>query len=126
MKGSKRVYSSFILLPMLLSTAIGCSDNTDTTKKEGAASKDEIVPLTYLTTGDQAAKPIQGDDRIITEINKRLGIKLEVKIVPQNAYDKINVAFASGDLPDVVTTQYPSDAVSQWIKEGLILPVNDY
>jgi putative aldouronate transport system substrate-binding protein len=126
MKGLKKVYPSLMVLPMLFTTVIGCSDTTSTKPADSTAAKDEIVELTYLTTGDQAAKPIQGDDRIVAEINKRFGIKLNVKIVPQGAFDKINVAFASGDLPDVVTTQYPSDAVSQWIKEGLIVPINDY
>lgn len=123
MSAIKKGIASVSAALLLASAAAGCSESGEPAP---AASKDEIVELTYLTTGDQAAKPIQNEDRIVAEINKRLGIRLNVKIVPQNAYDKINVAFASGDLPDVVTTQYPSDSVSQWIREGLIIPINDY
>ncbi|MFD0676606.1 MULTISPECIES: extracellular solute-binding protein [unclassified Paenibacillus] len=117
---------------LALLTAVGCSNtpastaNTAVSGGKPSSSSNEPYELTYLTTGDQGAKPLQPNDRIIAEINKRLNIKLNVKIVPENAFDKINVAFASGDLPDVVTTQYPSETVSQWVKEGIIIPLNDY
>lgn len=103
--------------------AAGCSNKPAGSE---AGNGNEPYELTFLTTGDQGAKPLQPNDRIIAEINKRLNIKLTVKIVPEFSYDKINVAIASGDLPDVVTTQYPSESVSQWIKEGIIVPLNDY
>lgn len=62
----------------------------------------------------------------VQRIHSRLGIDLEVKIVPEQSFDKINVAMATGDLPDVVTINYPSYSVNQWISEGLLVPLNDY
>jgi putative aldouronate transport system substrate-binding protein len=108
----------------VLVIAAGCSNQNQASTR--TAGPNEPYELVYLTTGDQGAKPLVPNDRIIAEINKRLNIKLTVKIVPEFSYDKINVAIASGDLPDVVTTQYPSASVSQWIKEGILLPLNDY
>jgi len=110
-----------------LLAASGCSSlQAAGDAKDGGSGPNEPYELVYLTTGDQGAKPLVPNDRIIAEINKRLNIKLTVKIVPEFSYDKINVAIASGDLPDVVTTRYPSNSVSQWIKEGIIVPLNDY
>lgn len=110
-----------------LVTATGCAGQSSSDgAAEGQAASEAPVELTYLTTGDQGAKPLVPNDRIIAEINKQLNIKLNLKIVPEFAYDKINVAIASGDLPDIVTTQYPSESVSQWIREGIVIPLNDY
>jgi ABC-type glycerol-3-phosphate transport system substrate-binding protein len=107
---------------MLTAVMAACIKNDP----ESSEGEDGVYRLTYLTLGDQAAKPLQPNDRIIAEINRRLGIDLQVQIVPENAVDKINAAFASGDWPDVVTTKFPSEAVSQWIREGIILPLDDY
>ncbi|GGD64277.1 extracellular solute-binding protein [Paenibacillus nasutitermitis] len=130
-----RIVSAMILISIISVMLSACGGN-QTDNNGGEAQKnnkdgqkqaaEEPYELTYLTTGDQAAKPLQPNDRIIAEINKRLGIKLTVKIVPEGSIDKINAAFASGDLPDVVSTYYPTNAVTQWIKEGLIVPLNDY
>jgi len=83
-------------------------------------------PLTFLTSGDVAARPLKPDDRIVAELNKRLGIELTVKAVPQNAWDRINVTVAAGDLPDVVTMNYPSASVNQWLADAILLPLNDH
>ncbi len=122
MKRMLRMVSLLTIISMLAAIAAACTKDASSQSEGG----DSAYELTYLTTGDQAAKPLQPNDRIIAEINKRLGIKLNVQIVPEGAVDKINAAFASGDLPDVVTTKFPSEAVSQWINEGIIIPIDDY
>lgn len=99
----------------------------DSPSKEGAAA-DTGAPakIVFMTTGDVASGSIKPDDRIVAEINKRLNIDLTLKIVPEGSYDKINVAMATGDLPDVVTINYPSNSLTQWINDGMIVPINDY
>jgi ABC-type glycerol-3-phosphate transport system substrate-binding protein len=88
----------------------------------------EAVPLRFLTAGDSAAPWIAGEqnDRIFQEINRRLGIKLKVEAYKQAEYEKVNVAVASGDIPDVVVNEYPSAAVYQWIDDGVLRPLDDY
>ncbi|MGG4033539.1 extracellular solute-binding protein [Paenibacillus cisolokensis] len=116
----KSVWWMMVAAAILLASCSGKGGGISGGNEEG------IVELTYLTTGDQAAKPLQPGDRIIAEINNRLGIRLNVQIVPEGAVDKINAAFASGDLPDVVTTKFPAESVSQWISEGIMIPIDDY
>ncbi|WP_409343165.1 extracellular solute-binding protein [Paenibacillus sp. MBLB4367] len=101
--------------------------------KEGASADskqgqtdEKPYKLVFMTTGDQAAANLKGNDRIIAEINKRLGIELVLKIVPEGSYDKVNVAMATGDYPDVLTINYPTNSLSQWINEGIVVPINDY
>ena len=77
-------------------------------------------------TGDAAAEAIQDNDRIIEAINEKLGIDLTVEIVPEANTEKVNVAMASGDFPDVVTGAYGTSATQQWIDDGMVIPLNDY
>ncbi|OAS17899.1 extracellular solute-binding protein [Paenibacillus oryzisoli] len=104
----------------------GNSENESVAGAAGTNKEDQKVKIVFLTPGDGAAKAINAGDRIISEINKKLGIDLEVKLVPENGFEKINVAMATGDLPDIVTINYPSPSLNQWITEGLLLPLNDY
>ena len=71
-------------------------------------------------------KLIKPDDRIIAAINEKLGIDLTVEIVPEANTEKVNVAMASGDFPDVVTGGYGTSATQQWIDDGMVIPLNDY
>lgn len=91
-----------------------------------AGASGERVPLRWLTTGDTAAEVIKDGDRIIEEINNRLGIDLTVEIVPEGNTEKVNVAMASGDFPDVVTGGYGTSATQQWIDDGMVIALNDY
>ncbi|MCQ4833342.1 extracellular solute-binding protein, partial [Hungatella sp. SL.1.14] len=51
---------------------------------------------------------------------------LTVEIVPEANTEKVNVAMASGDFPDVVTGAYGTSATQQWIDDGMVIPLNDY
>lgn len=84
------------------------------------------TPITWLTTGDTAAKVIEDDDRIVAAINEKFGIQLTVNYVPEGNVEKVNVAMASGDFPDIVTGKYGSSATQSWIENGMVLPLNDY
>lgn len=82
--------------------------------------------LRWLTTGDTAAKPIEENDRIIKAIEDKLGIDLVVEIVPEASVEKVNVAMASGSLPDIVTGAFGTSATEQWIKDGMVIALDDY
>ncbi|MCZ8510990.1 extracellular solute-binding protein [Paenibacillus filicis] len=115
------------LAAVLGATAAGCSSNgNETAPKQESKTSGAPTKIVFLTPGDNAAKGLQPGDRVLAEINKRLNIDLEVKFVPENGFEKINVTMATGEWPDVVTINYPSPSVKQWISEGLLLPLNDY
>ena len=144
----KKKMLSLLLAAALTVSIVGCGsggsssttqggDSAGTEKSEQAssgneesassdASSGERVPLRWLTTGDTAAEVIKADDRIVEEINNRLGIDLTVEIVPEGNTEKVNVAMASGDFPDIVTGAYGSSATQQWIDDGMVIGMNDY
>lgn len=107
-------------------TAQASGDKAEEQKQTEAKDTGERVPIRWLTTGDAAAAVIKDDDRIIEEINNRLNIDLTVEIVPEGNVEKVNVAMASGDFPDVVTGAYGTSATQQWIDDGMVIPLNDY
>ncbi|WP_136608610.1 extracellular solute-binding protein [Paenibacillus dokdonensis] len=119
-----RTWMLFTLIAAMVITATACGGGSENGNAEdGGGSPTKIV---FLTPGDNAAKGLLPGDRVLAEINKRLDIDLEAKFVPENGFEKINVAMATGDLPDIVTINYPSPSLSQWIDEGLLIPLNDY
>ena len=139
----KKKITCLFLAAMLAASLVGCGTKAGTVPgQKGEASGDngsgeapdgkdntgsgERTPLRWLTTGDAAAQVIKGDDRIIEEINNRLGIELTVEIVPEGNTEKVNVAMASGDFPDVVTGDYGTSATQQWIDDGMVIALNGY
>jgi ABC-type glycerol-3-phosphate transport system substrate-binding protein len=90
----------------------------------GAASGS--TPIRWITVGDSGAKPMVTNDRIVAGINQKLGINLNVEIIPENNFEKINVAMASGDFPDIVTGSYGTAATQSWIDNGMVIALNPY
>lgn len=91
-----------------------------------AEDKKEIATLRWLAVGDGGAKSIEAGDRIIEEINNRLGINLVVERVPQDGQEKINLEMSSSTMPDLVTAGFGSTATQNWIDKQLLVPLNDY
>ena len=113
-----RIIGLLLTLVMLLSAC-------GTTAKEEKKAE-ERPTLRWLTTGDSAAKPIEENDRIIQAIEDKLGIDLVVEVVPEGSVEKVNVAMASGTLPDIVTGAFGTSATQQWIKDGMVIALDDY
>ena len=82
--------------------------------------------LRIMIPGDYAARSAAKEDRIAGYIEEQLGVRLKVEQVPEGGLEKINVAVASGSLPDVVVGGYPSYSLSQWIEDQIIIPLDEY
>lgn len=100
--------------------------NSSSTPAASQSSSGEAVPLEWLTTGDTAAEVIESGDRIVAAINEQLGIDLTVTYVPEGSTEKVNVAMASGDFPDIVTGAYGTSATQGWIDNGMVISLNPY
>ncbi len=112
---------------VLTACAGGASPGAGTSGAAATApAKPAPAPIRWITPGDTAAKPLNMDDRIVQKINEILNIKLTVETVPEGDLTKINVAMASGDLPDIVTGGFNATATVSWIKDGLLVPLNPY
>lgn len=123
-KTSKKIIMGFVVTSMVLAS-VGCGKK-ETGKSGGDGGGDKVDKIVWLTTGDTAAKAILPDDRVVALINEKLGIDLEVRMVPEGDATKVNIAMASGDLPDIVTGTFGSTATNQWMRDGLLMPLNEY
>lgn len=83
-------------------------------------------PIRWLTTGDTAAEVVKEDDRVVARINEKFDINLNVEYVPEGSTEKVNVAMASGDFPDIVTGAYGTTATQSWIENGMVISLNPY
>lgn len=121
MKATKRI-AALVLAGSMVMSCYACGNSNS-----GADTTDANRPtIKWLTTGDAAAKPISEDDRIVKAIEDKLGINLEITLVPEGNVEKVNVQMASGDFPDVVTGAWGTSATQQWIDDGMVIPLNDY
>jgi putative aldouronate transport system substrate-binding protein len=127
-----QIHSKFIpkitlVLTITSMLLLACNNTGPAPSSNSETSKSESRPdLVFLATGDSASTMVGKSDRILEEINKRVGINLIVKNVPQGGFEKINVAMASGDFPDVLTINFPSASLLQWQKEGIVIPLDPY
>ena len=125
-----RVFAFVVALMILMTTVFGCAQQKKPDSSSGNSKTAKVdekpVDLVYMMPGDAASKPLKDDDRIVSEINKRLGINLKIQIYPQNDNQKVYVSMAAGDVPDILTTEYPSTQLDSWIKDGILVPLNDY
>ena len=110
------------LLTLLLGLCLAVTSVT----ASGGTQTSTAAPLRWLCVGDSGARPMVSNDRIISGINEKLGILLNVEIVPQASYERINLAMASGDFPDIVTGEYGAAATQSWIDNGVIIALNPY
>lgn len=92
----------------------------------GASTSLAATPIRWLTTGDTASVAIQDGDRVIGAINEKFDMELQPDYVPEASVEKVNVAMASGDFPDIVTGSYGTTATQSWIENGMVISLSPY
>jgi len=74
---------------------------------------------------DQA--PDINDDKWKVELENRTNSKIDIMVVPQTGYvEKMNLMFASGQIPDVVqASSYSDPALANAVAEDVFMPLDD-
>jgi putative aldouronate transport system substrate-binding protein len=148
----KRMLSILLVLVMMSSLLSGCSkeskdvDNdtnspeptkANTTSEEPVASgelkKFDDVKLTMLVCWNGGFKTAsdQYNNEVATAIREKIGVTVEFEGIMMSETEKLNLMFASGDMPDMINAPYwGGDAgETQVIKkagaEGRLLPLED-
>lgn len=94
--------------------------------------QDEVAqtdgPLTVrMLYPDNASYPLKEDWLVLEEIAKATGVDLQLQTVPDVSSDynaKMQIVFASGDIPEIVYSKAP--AATQDVIDGVLLPISDY
>ncbi|MCL7748476.1 extracellular solute-binding protein [Halalkalibacter alkaliphilus] len=111
--------SSFCIL-VLISNLIGCSWLDNRTEDEvDEKTTINIMIRSYTSGGWNSNHPV------IQELNKRLGMELNIEWVPTPIYEeKLNVAAASNKFPDVFFVT--NDQFLRWRDRGVFMDVKPY
>ncbi|QNK58805.1 extracellular solute-binding protein [Paenibacillus sp. PAMC21692] len=92
-------------------------------KQSAIESQDRPHLTIMLRMGDSFRNT---DNPYIQELEKQLGMDIEVMNVPASSYnDQLNVAMASGGVADIVQINWSGEVnFSGWVRSGLILPID--
>lgn len=71
--------------------------------------------------------PDINEDKWKVELENRTNSKVDIIVVPQTGYvEKMNLMFASGQIPDVVqASSYSDPALANAVEEGIFMPLDD-
>lgn len=102
-------------------TSTSTSTSTDTT------STDEVVKpekITMMVNGT-FLKPAQKQEELVAKYKELTGIDLEITSIDHNSYnDQLALAFASGDVPDVVILS--AEYYSAYASQGALADISEY
>lgn len=147
----KRIFSTIIAVLMLAASLMACSSN-NSNGNSGSAASTTGAAASSDATGDQSAsiEPVTlkylncwngsaasgllnpADNPVGNVIREKTGVTLDVEYATMAENEKLNLIFASGDLPDFINAPYwgGSDACTQILKkaatEGQLLPLDEY
>lgn len=128
-KRLKHLVTAGVVLSVSLSTMVGClpkaSNNTANTAAKVDANGEVKKPEKFKVIMDTVLVKEDGQDKFAEEYKKQTGITLEIVQPAHNEYyDKVNLAFSSGDIPDMleISGQYMTKYATQ---KGLV-QLDDY
>lgn len=127
----KKVLSVLLAACMALSLAAckgdtgnageGSSGSTEAGGAAGAADDGEVITLTAFFH-----KELPWDTAVAEEITKRTGVRLEYVSVAGDAAEKLNLMMISDQIPDIVTIDRGAVANEQYIRNGKVIPLDDF
>lgn len=140
----KRVISIILATLTAASALFGCGVETaegprtessaDTTSSPGAAEKFDDVRLTMLVcwNGGFKTAPDQYNNEVATAIRDKIGVTVEFEGIMMSEVEKLNLLFASGDMPDMINCPYwggdsgETAVVKKAGVEGRLLPIENH
>ncbi|MCL6459793.1 MAG: extracellular solute-binding protein, partial [Gorillibacterium sp.] len=134
MKRVKRGALTGLLSLTIMAMLAGCGGNT---KAGEPAGSDAVSPGKSNAAGPVTIKMMANydspelsvsDKKFVEQLEAVNNVKLELDIPPNTGYvEKLQLMLASGDYPDLVYFPDTKDvSFRNAVKEGILIPVNDY
>ena len=117
-----------VVVVLFASALAGCGT------KQVQDDDDDVVTLRFLAcwTSDSAIAPENFlDNPVINKLKEETGVLLNLEFATTTNLEKLNTVFASGDMPDIISTPYwgLTDSYTLLVKkaasQGLLLPIDD-
>lgn len=140
MKTMRKALALITLVAMMLTMAVGCggtSSSTSTAQGDDSATgtaagelviPEEPVEVWWLDRSDIDSKdPVveAKDNKLAEMVKEKFNVILKRERVSQTTYnERLNVLFASGEYPDIVSDAVFNNDMSEAIDAGLLLPLD--
>jgi len=118
---------------LLAFSMVGCgSSSTESSTENSTASTDSTATgevtkpekITMMVNGT-FLKPTQKQDTLVAKYKELTGVDLEITSIDHNSYnDQLALAFASGDVPDVVILS--AEYYSAYASQGALADLSEY
>ncbi len=133
----RRIFASMLASTMVLGVLTGCGGSSSSSSSSSSASSSEPVATVdkeAVATGeavtisamyvDNTSYPYKADWAVWDWITEGANVIIEPLVVPSADYaTKRDMMMSSGDLPDIITFTFPTDAD---IASGVLLPISKY
>jgi putative aldouronate transport system substrate-binding protein len=133
MKSTKvRLLSLVAATSMLLTVFTGCSGEKEEAPTNSDGVKETAISMLFAWNGGAGQVPEdQVNNPVAKKIKEKTGVTINVQTITTSETEKLNMMFASGDVPDLVNAPYwgtdggEGMAIKKAAVEGLIMPLND-
>ncbi|MDR2375291.1 MAG: extracellular solute-binding protein [Treponema sp.] len=101
------------------------------TRQRAASSNDVRLRMVAVWNGGYQTPPDQYNNPVAKAIREKIGVTVEIEGIMMNEVEKLNLMFASGDLPDIVNAAFwggstgESGIIKKAASEGMLLPIDD-
>lgn len=136
MKKMKRMLALCLTMCLIVAAMAGCgkkeSASTDASSME--ALTENTLPITteditldvWVKNSSQGYATGYEDYKVIDEIEKRTGIKLNFIHPVGSAQEQLNIMKASGDLPDIIIYYFSPNGILGDVEAGTYLDLKEY
>lgn len=142
MKKNLLRFSSLALAALLVTSSLmGCQKNsqekgtnsTAATSKNTDAQKPKEATVSYLHcwNGGGSTAPQDIENNVVAQkIREKTGVTVKIQSITTNETEKLNMIFASGELPDIINAPYWSSesgegkVIVKAAKEGMLLALD--
>lgn len=131
-RSTKLMLVSAVIVGMLSACGESNGNNTSSSSSgNGQATGD--TPVSFTVSKSTSGYPyIEGqsninEDKYMKKLEELTNVDLKVELIPHSEFEqKLQLMFASGDLPDLIETKgINSSSISAAVDAGVIIPLND-
>jgi putative aldouronate transport system substrate-binding protein len=135
LKKRKNLFKTFLLALLSVVLITACSSKEETTSKESGKDSEDAktefsISLRTLALAHVDNHPNINEDETVKKLEELTNTDLDIRLLPHNDYKvKMDLMFASGDIPDVVQGMgnYTSSGQSleQAVEAGVFMPLDE-
>jgi putative aldouronate transport system substrate-binding protein len=100
-------------------------------RRQESTTGDVRLRMLYCWNGGYKVPADQYNNPVARAIREKIGVTVEIEGIMMNEVEKLNLMFASGDMPDIINTAFwggsggETGVIKKAASEGMLLPIDD-